>query len=337
MIMENVKEFLEQCESQTLCKYAMLSQNTKGREYEISPCDLRTEYQRDRDKILHCKSFRRLKHKTQVFLAPEGDHYRTRLTHTLEVSQIGRTIARALRLNEDLVEAIALGHDLGHTPFGHAGERKLNELISGGFIHSKQSQRVVELLEKNGKGLNLTFEVRDGIGNHRFKDSPLTLEGEIVKYADRFAYINHDIEDARRGGVITDDDLPKDCVKVLGNSKSKRINNLIADIVNNSWDQPYIKQSPQFDEATEKLHKFMFERVYLNAQAKSQEAKAVKMIELIFEFYIKNLDKLPAFYRSLLDEYPADRVVGDYIASFSDRYCVRVFGELFVPDEWKIL
>ena len=335
--MENVKKLLEEREAQTLCKYATLSQNTKGREHEISPCNLRSEFQRDRDKILHCKSFRRLKHKTQVFLAPEGDHYRTRLTHTLEVSQIGRTIARALRLNEDLVEAIALGHDLGHTPFGHAGERKLNELVQGGFVHSLQSRRVVELLENNGKGLNLTLEVRDGIGNHKYNDTPMTLEGEIVKYADRFAYINHDIEDARRGGVITDEDLPKDCVEVLGNSKSKRINNLIADMVENSWDKPYIKQSPDFDKATEKLHTFMYERVYFNPKAKSQEVKAVKMIELIFDYYLKHLDKLPDFYKSLLDTYPADRVVCDYIASFSDRYCVRIFGELFVPDEWKIL
>lgn len=334
--MENVKKFLEEKEQQYLSKYATLSKNSKGREKEISPCNLRSEFQRDRDKILHCKSFRRLKHKTQVFLSPEGDHYRTRLTHTLEVSQIGRTIARALRLNEDLVEAIALGHDLGHTPFGHAGERKLNELVEGGFIHSKQSRRVVELLENNGAGLNLTYEVRDGIGNHRYHDTPATLEGEIVKYADRFAYINHDIEDARRGGVITDSDLPKDCVEVLGDSKSKRINNLITDMVENSWDKPYIKQSQLFNIATEKLHTFMFERVYLNPQAKSQENKAVKMIEFIFEYYMKNLDKLPDFYRSLLDSNPADRVVCDYIASFSDRYCVRVFGELFIPDGWKL-
>ena len=332
--MENVKQLLEERERLTLCKYATLSADSLGREKEISPCDLRTDFQRDRDKILHCKSFRRLKHKTQVFLAPEGDHYRTRLTHTLEVSQIGRTIARALRLNEDLVEAIALGHDLGHTPFGHAGERKLNELVDGGFVHSKQSQRVVELLENNGKGLNLTFEVRDGIGNHKYKDTPKTLEGDIVRYADRFAYINHDIEDARRGGVITDDDLPKDCVEVLGNSKSKRINNLIADMVENSWDKPYIKQSADFDNATEKLHDFMYERVYFNPQAKSQEAKAVEMIELIFEYYLKNLNKLPDFYKSLLDTYPADRVVCDDIAGFSDRYCVRGVSELFITDEW---
>ncbi len=334
--MENVRLHICELERQTLSKYATLSENTKGRLHDCKPCDLRSEFQRDRDRILHCKSFRRLKHKTQVFLSPEGDHYRTRLTHTLEVSQIGRTIARALRLNEDLVEAISLGHDLGHTPFGHAGERKLNELVNGGFVHSLQSRRVVDLLENNGKGLNLTFEVRDGIANHKYTDKPATLEGEIVKYADRFAYINHDIEDAVRGNVISDDCLPKDCIKVLGDTKSGRINNMIRDIVEYSWDKPYIKQSPEFEKATEKLHSFMFEEVYLNPKAKSQEVKAVKMIELIFDFYLKNPDKLPDFYKSLLQEYPADRVVCDYIASFTDRYCIKVFQKLFIPDEWNI-
>lgn len=334
--MENVRLHICKLERETLSKYATLSENTKGRLRECDPCDLRSEFQRDRDRILHCKSFRRLKHKTQVFLSPEGDHYRTRLTHTLEVSQIGRTIARALRLNEDLVEAIALGHDLGHTPFGHAGERKLNELVQGGFVHSLQSRRVVDLLENNGKGLNLTFEVRDGIANHKYNDKPATLEGEIVKYADRFAYINHDIEDAVRGNVISEDSLPKDCIDVLGATKSDRINNMIRDIVEYSWDKPFIKQSPEFEEATEKLHTFMFEEVYLNPKAKSQEVKAVKMIELIFGFYLNNLDKLPDFYKSLLKDYPADRVVCDYIASFTDRYCIKVFQKLFVPDEWNI-
>ncbi|MDE5548847.1 MAG: deoxyguanosinetriphosphate triphosphohydrolase [Clostridia bacterium] len=321
-------------EKMTLSPYATLSANTKGRERDCEPCELRSEFQRDRDKILHCKSFRRLKHKTQVFLSPEGDHYRTRLTHTLEVSQIGRTIARALRLNEDLVEAIALGHDLGHTPFGHAGERQLDKLVKGGFVHSQQSRRVVEILENNGKGLNLTFEVRDGIENHKYTDHPATLEGEIVKYADRFAYINHDIEDAIRGKVISNDDLPKDCIDVLGNSKSERINNLIMDMVKTSWDRPVIDQSPDFKQATEKLHQFMFDNVYLNPKAKSQEVKATKMIVLIFEYYLKNLDKLPEFYQKLLDDFPADRVVCDYISSFTDRYCVRVFSQLFVPDGW---
>lgn len=335
--MENVKQHICSIERLTLSPYATLSQNSRGRQRECKPCELRSEFQRDRDKILHCKSFRRLKHKTQVFLSPEGDHYRTRLTHTLEVSQIGRTMARALRLNEDLVEAIALGHDLGHTPFGHAGERKLNELVDGGFVHSHQSQRVVDLLENNGKGLNLTFEVRDGIANHKYDDKPATLEGEIVKFADRFAYINHDIEDAIRGGVISNSDLPTDCIGVLGSTKSERINNLIVDTVTASWDTPTVVQSPAFKKATEKLHQFMFDRVYLNSKAKAQEAKAVKMIELIFEYYLKHLDKLPEFYRSLLDNYPADRVVCDYISSFTDRYCVRVFSELFIPDGWTIL
>lgn len=335
--MDNIRQHICEVERLTLSPYATLSQNTKGRLRECEPCQMRSEFQRDRDKILHCKSFRRLKHKTQVFLSPEGDHYRTRLTHTLEVSQIGRTIARALRLNEDLVEAIALGHDLGHTPFGHAGERKLNELVNGGFVHSEQSRRVVDLLENNGKGLNLTFEVRDGIANHKYNDRPATLEGEIVKYADRFAYINHDIEDAIRGGVIANSDLPKDCIATLGDSKSKRINNLIEDMVKTSWDKPEIAQSTRFKQATEKLHAFMFERVYTNSSAKAQETKAIKMIELIFEYYLKHLDKLPDFYRSLLDAFPADRVVCDYISSFTDRYCVRVFSQLFVPDGWTIM
>ncbi|MDE6188907.1 MAG: deoxyguanosinetriphosphate triphosphohydrolase [Clostridia bacterium] len=335
--MENVRQHICDIEKLTLSPYATLSQNTKGRLHECEPCQMRSEFQRDRDKILHCKSFRRLKHKTQVFLSPEGDHYRTRLTHTLEVSQIGRTIARALRLNEDLVEAIALGHDLGHTPFGHAGERKLNELVDGGFIHSEQSKRVVDLLENNGKGLNLTFEVRDGIANHRYNGKPATLEGEIVKFADRFAYINHDIEDAIRGGVIANLDLPKDCIATLGESKSKRINNLIFDMVKTSWGKPTVEQSEEFKKATEKLHSFMFERVYTNSKAKSQEAKAVKIIELIFEYYLKNVDKLPRFYQTLLNDYPLDRVVCDYISSFTDRYCLRVFSELFVPDGWTIM
>lgn len=334
--MENIRQHICEIEKLTLGKYATLSQNTKGRLKPCEPCDLRSEFQRDRDRILHCKSFRRLKHKTQVFLSPEGDHYRTRLTHTLEVSQIGRTIARALRLNEDLVEAIALGHDLGHTPFGHAGERKLNELVEGGFVHSLQSLRVVDLLENNGKGLNLTFEVRDGIANHKYHDKPATLEGEIVKYADRFAYINHDIEDAIRGGVLSEDVLPKDTIEVLGNTKSRRINNMIRDMVEYSFDKPFIKQSPLFEQATEKLHSFMFEEVYLNPKAKSQEVKAVKMIELIFDFYLKNLDKLPDFYKSLLNDNPPDRVVCDYIASFTDRYCIKVFEKLFIPNEWDI-
>ena len=241
-----------------LSKYACKSKDTRGRVAPLAPCPMRTEFVRDRDRIIHSKAFRRLKHKTQVFISPEGDHYRTRLTHTLEVAQIARSVARALRLNEDLTEAIALGHDLGHTPFGHAGERVLDGLIEGGFRHNEQSLRVVELLENDGKGLNLTYEVRDGILNHKFDGTPCTLEGEVVKFADRCAYINHDIEDAISAGILTADDLPRDCVAVLGDTKSGRINAMITDLVETSYDRPYVKQSDEFREATLKLHSFMF-------------------------------------------------------------------------------
>ena len=259
---------------------------------------------RDRDRIVHSKSFRRLKHKTQVFISPEGDHYRTRLTHTLEVAQIGRTIARALNLNEDLIEAIALGHDLGHTPFGHAGESVLDKLIDGGFSHNEQSLRIVEFLENDGKGLNLTFEIRDGIVNHKFSGKPATLEGEIIKYADRFAYINHDIEDAISAGVLKEEDLPKDCTEVLGHSKSARINSLILDIVGNSFGKPFVKQSPEFEAMHLKLHKFMFASVYTNPVAKAEEKKTFALIELLFQHYMTHPEELPAFSRSLLDLPP---------------------------------
>lgn len=334
--MRDYRGFSEEIERKTLSEYATLSSRTKGRERAVEPCGIRTEFQRDRDKIIHCKAFRRLKHKTQVFLSPEGDHYRTRLTHTLEVSQIGRTIARALRLNEDLVEACTLGHDLGHTPFGHAGERALNRLVEGGFVHSRQSRRVVEVLENNGQGLNLTWEVRDGIEKHRYEDQAATLEGKIVKYADRFAYINHDIEDAIRGGIIREDDLPRDCVQLLGHSKSERINRLILDLIETSYDRPSIMQSEDYRAMTEKLHDFMFERVYFNPAAKDQEGKAMEMITLIFRYFLSAPDRMPEFYRSLTQRYPLDRVVCDYVSSFTDRYCVKVFSELFVPGEWKI-
>ncbi len=333
--MENIKLRIEQLEKDNLSQYAMLSANTKGRDFPCSDNNLRSEFQRDRDRIIHSKAFRRLKHKTQVFLSPEGDHYRTRLTHTLEVSQIGRTIARALRLNEDLVEACTLGHDLGHTPFGHAGEAVLNELVEGGFVHSQHSRRVVELLENEGKGLNLTYEVRDGITNHKYHDVACTLEGQIVKFADRFAYINHDIEDATRGGIITEDDLPKDCVELLGHSKGERINNLIVDMVTTCYDKPFIGQSPDFKAMTEKLHAFMFEAVYLNDNAKHEEKKAKKMLEWIFEHFIRHPEQMPAFYQTLLEDYPLDRVVCDYVSSFTDRYCTTIFTNLFVPSGWN--
>ena len=333
--MEYKNTYLEMVEETYLSKFAQHVKDTKGRLTPIPPCPLRTEYQRDRDRIIHSKAFRRLKHKTQVFLSPEGDHYRTRLTHTLEVAQIARTMARALRLNEDLTEAMCLGHDLGHTPFGHAGEAVLNKLIKGGFIHSQHSLRVVDLLEGDGKGLNLTYEVRDGIANHRYFDTPATLEGKLLIYADRFAYINHDIEDAECAGVLSESDLPRDCVEVLGGSKGVRINNLIADLVENSYEKGEIKQSPLFDEMTEKLHSFMFVSVYTNPHAKGEEKKATRMLEMLFEYYMKHPEDMPEFYRSLLDSYPRDRVAGDYIASFTDRYAIRMFENLFVPKTWK--
>lgn len=334
--MNEYRIFTENLEKTYFSEYATLSSSTKGRLTPIAPCELRTEFQRDRDRIIHCKAFRRLKHKTQVFLSPEGDHYRTRLTHTLEVAQIGRTIARALRLNEDLVEAIALGHDLGHTPFGHAGESTLNELVKGGFAHNIQSLRVVDFLEDNGAGLNLTYEVRNGIVNHRYNDKPDTLEGNIVIFADRFAYINHDIEDAIRGGIIEETDLPQECVDVIGHSKGKRINNLIFDVINTSFGKNFIAQSSEFKEQTEKLHTYMFDAVYFNDKAKHEEKKAKKMLAMVFDYYLHNLDKLPPFYQTCLLTTPADRVVCDFVSSFTDRYCVKTFQDIFVPTQWQI-
>ena len=329
--------YLDLVEEKFLSKYAQHVKDSKGRQYPLPPCPLRTEYQRDRDRIIHCKAFRRLKHKTQVFLSPEGDHYRTRLTHTLEVGQIARTMARALRLNEDLTEAMSMGHDLGHTPFGHAGEGVLNKLIKGGFIHSLHSLRVVDVLENDGKGLDLTYEVRDGIANHRYFDKPATLEGRLLIYADRFAYINHDIEDAERAGVLKESDLPKDCVEVLGSSKGVRINNMIADLVETSYEKGFVKQSPLFDEMTCKLHDFMFVSVYTNPDAKGEEKKATMMLETLFSHFMKYPEQMPEFYRSLLESNARDRVVGDYIASFTDRYAIRMFEDIFVPKTWNIL
>lgn len=334
--MDDYKKLIYQKEDMFFSPYACKSYMTKGREREEFPCPLRTDFVRDRDRIIHSKSFRRLKHKTQVFISPEGDHYRTRLTHTLEVAQIARTIARGLNLNEDLTEAMALGHDLGHTPFGHAGENVLNDLIVGGFSHNEQSLRIVRYLENDGKGLNLTYEVQDGIVNHKFSGTPFTLEGEIIKFADRFAYINHDIEDAICAGVLTDDALPRDCVEVLGATKSKRINNLILDIISTSYGKPFVRQSPEFEKMHKKLHEFMFDSVYTNPVAKGEEKKTHALIELLFNYFMKNPQEMPDFYVSLLDSTPRDRVVGDYIASFTDRYAIRTFHELFTPKGWNI-
>ncbi len=331
-----IREDIERLEAENLSPNAALSSKSKGRLQAKEPCSIRTEFQRDRDKIIHCKSFRRLKHKTQVFISPEGDHYRDRLTHTLEVSQIARTISRALRLNEDLTEAIALGHDLGHTPFGHTGERLLNSISSKGFKHNIQSLRVVDLLE-DGKGLNLTWEVRDGIKNHNSTGKPGTLEGQVVLISDRIAYINHDIDDALRAKIITMDDLPRDCIELLGHSHKMRINTMVNDVISNSMGKSSIKMSTQIREATELLRSFMFERVYLDSKAKSEDEKAMHLLETLFKYYLNRLEKMPKEYLKNIDEHGSEQVVCDFIAGMTDRYAIRTFSDLFIPSAWKVL
>ncbi len=333
----NIRQQQEQHEHQYLSCYASFSDKSKGRDKQETPCDMRTIYQRDRDRIIHCKAFRRLKHKTQVFLAPTGDHYRTRLTHTLEVSQIARSIARALRLNEDLTEAIALAHDLGHTPFGHAGERTLSEVCPLGFTHSMQSIRVVEVLEKDGKGLNLTWEVRDGIKNHRTSGNPSTLEGKIVRLSDKIAYINHDIDDAIRAKIFSEKDIPKKFTDILGNSTKTRLNTLINDIVTNSLEKNDIVMSDEVGKAMKELREFMFGSLYMNYTAKIEEKKAYKLIKELYIYYMDNIKELPPNYKKLMDEKAEvpERVVCDYIAGMSDQYCVAKFEEIFVPNSWK--
>lgn len=333
-----IRETMEQWERDDLSPYAALSSESRGRDVREEPCDIRPVYQRDRDRILHSKSFRRMKHKTQVFLAPEGDHYRTRLTHTLEVAQIARTIAKALRMNESLTEAIALGHDLGHTPFGHAGEYILNEICEEGFTHYEQSVRIVEVLEKKGRGLNLTWEVRDGIRNHRTAGHPSTLEGNIVRYSDKIAYINHDIDDAIRGRIITEKDIPQEFTCVLGSSVKERLNIMIHDMIFNSMDKPEIIMSPDVDRAMKGLRQWMFENVYRNRIAKSEEGKAQQLIVRLYEFYLKNVDMLPEEYLVMMEtrNEKKERVVCDYIAGMSDSYAIDKFEELFVPKSWNV-
>ena len=334
----NIREQQEQWEQQWLSPYAAKSADSEGRDREEAPCDIRTVYQRDRDRILHSKSFRRLKHKTQVFLSPEGDHYRTRLTHTLEVSQIARTIARALRLNEDLTEAIALGHDLGHTPFGHAGESALNKVCVEGFSHCEQSVRVVELLEKKGQGLNLTKEVRDGILNHKTVGKPSTLEGQIVRISDKIAYINHDIDDAIRGRILKEEELPKEYTDILGDNVKKRLDTMIHDVVLNSIDKPAISMSAEIEEAMTQLRRFMFANVYTNPKAKSEEVKAKKMLTELYCYYLENADMLPEEYQYLMEKknQSRERTVCDYIAGMTDGYSIAVFKDIFVPKSWKL-
>ena len=334
----NIRESREAWEEQYLSPYASVSSRSLGRDVPEEACDIRTVYQRDRDRILHCKAFRRLKHKTQVFLAPEGDHYRTRLTHTLEVAQIARTIARSLRLNEDLTEAIALGHDLGHTPFGHSGERILDELCPDGFAHYRQSVRVVEILEKDGKGLNLTKEVRDGILNHRTSGHPSTLEGGVVRLSDKIAYINHDIDDAIRARIFVEDEIPSNYTSVLGHSVRERLNTMIHDIILNSMDQPEIRMSPGMEEAMQGLRSWLFEHVYKNDIPKAEEGKAQQLIASLYRYYMEHVIELPEEYLLMMLNRgeKKERVVCDYIAGMSDSYAIGKFEELFVPRAWKV-
>ncbi len=333
----NIRESIEAWEEEYLSPYASLSKNTLGRDRPEPLCDIRPVYQRDRDRILHCKAFRRLKHKTQVFLAPEGDHYRTRLTHTLEVAQIARTIAKALRLNEDLTEAIALGHDLGHTPFGHSGEAILDRICTEGFAHYEQSVRVVEVLEKKGEGLNLTKEVRDGILNHRTAGHPSTLEGCIVRLSDKIAYINHDIDDAIRAQIFVESDLPCEYTDLLGHSVRERLNTMIHDIIGHSMNKPEITMSPGMEEAMKGLRKWMFDNVYRSDIPKAEEGKAQQLIVNLYRYYLEHLDKLPEEYFCMMESRgeKAERVVCDYIAGMSDIYAIDKFEELFVPKAWK--
>lgn len=322
-----MKEHQLKYEREFLSPYAMKSEDTKGREKPLEPCPLRTEFQRDRDRIIHCKSFRRLKHKTQVFLSPAGDHYRTRLTHTLEVTQIARTISRALLLNEDLTEAIGLGHDLGHTPFGHAGERVLNAL-TGHFKHNEQSLRVVDVLENDGQGLNLTYEVRNGILNHTSKGNPCTLEGKVVSYADRIAYINHDINDAVRAGVLKESDLPKDCTEYLGHTKTERINTLVNDIVKNSFGKNEVVMSEECFFYMNKLRDFMFDNVYFTRSAEAMQQKADRMLAILFNYFIKHPGEVP---QNVVTTDDPMVFVCDYLAGMSDIYAINVAKNLFIP------
>jgi len=329
------RERTEEIERQTLAPYATLAAESKGRERDEEQDALRTCFQRDRDRIVHSKSFRRLKHKTQVFLAPEGDHYRVRLTHTLEVSQIARTAARALRLNEDLAEAISLGHDLGHTPFGHLGEQALTPFLGRPFRHNEQSLRVVDYLEDDGRGLNLTWEVRDGIVNHTWSmPAPSTLEAQVVRFADRIAYINHDVDDAVRAGVIEPTELPDDALGVLGRTHAERVKTLVTDLVDRSEDSPEIRMSDEAFRALDTLRDFLFERVYLRDEARSEQDKAIALVRSLFAHYLDHPDQVPEEYHRAPGDLPTR--VADYIAGMTDRYALRVYEQLFLPQGWLL-
>lgn len=324
---------------------AALAADTRGRVHPDQECDFRTAFQRDRDRIIHCKAFRRLKHKTQVFIAPEGDHYRTRLTHTLEVAQIARTAARALRLNEDLTEAIALGHDLGHTPFGHSGEEALNGVVPGGFRHNEQSLRVVEALEQRSErypGLNLTWEVRDGIRNHTGDALPATLEGQVVRFADRIAYLNHDVDDALRAGVLHKEDLPAEVIAVLGPTTAARIDLMVRDLVAASWDEPRIRMSSEVWESMTNLRSFLFDHVYIGSEAKRDEGKAKRLLVALYEHYVRFPEDLPPRADSLSrtdgsagETEELERRAADYVAGMTDRFAVAEYARLFLPTGWE--
>ncbi|MBQ8956525.1 MAG: deoxyguanosinetriphosphate triphosphohydrolase [Lachnospiraceae bacterium] len=333
-----IRETIEEIEKKTLSPYAAFSSESRGRERYEPEDDLRPVFQRDRDRILHSKSFRRLKDKTQVFLTPQGDHYRTRLIHTLEVSQNARTIAKALRLNEDLAEAIALGHDLGHTPFGHAGERALSKVCALGFEHSEQSLRVVDVLEKDMTGLNLTFEVRDGILNHRTSGNPATLEGKIVQLSDKIAYMHHDMDDAIRAGILADDSVPKHIGDIAGYKTAERLDYFIHDIITESIGKNDIQMSEPAAGAMKDLREWMFKSVYTNPKAKSEEGKAESLIESLYMYFFNRPDRLPMEYRQLMLDTgdPLERIVCDYISSMTDRYAIGIYSDLFIPTSWSV-
>ncbi len=332
--MERICDIFLAREEEYLSPYAFLTKRTRGREKPIHPCENRTEFQRDRDRILHSKSFRRLMHKTQVFFSPTDEHYRTRMTHTLEVTQVARIIARALRLNEDLCEAAALGHDLGHTPFGHAGETAMQKCFSSDFTHYKQSLRVVDKLENNGEGLNLTYEVRDAILNHTGKCMASTLEGVIVKFADRIAYINHDIDDACRAGILTLDDIPPHLTALLGHTHSERIDTMVRAVIEASTDKNEIAMTPEIYEATMELRDFMHRRVYTDSVAKAEEEKAQKLLIALYDHFCKAPERMPTLYRSNIERDGLERCVVDYISGMTDRYAIALYNDIFIPKVW---
>lgn len=327
-----MRERTEQWERDYLSEYACLSSATRGRAVPIPPCPIRTEFQRDRDRLIHSKAFRRLKHKTQVFIIPEGDHYRTRLTHTLEVAQISRTIARGLRLNEDLTEAISMGHDLGHTPFGHAGEATLNDIHPGGFRHNEQSLRVVEMLEGD-EGLNLTWEVRDGILNHTGKKTPATLEGQVVKIADRIAYINHDIDDGIRGKVISQDDLPRKCLEILGYTHRERVHTMVTDMIKASEEKGEIRQSEHIRQAMDDLRAFMFRHVYGSPEAEEELEKAKGVMTYVYRYFCSHPEQLKQYY-TFPAEMPVEEAVKDFVSGMTDHFLINVYRELTLPKPW---